>query len=945
MATIQLKAGMVWRGVYSASEPYNKLDVVCNTAKTQIAVCKQRCSGIPLTNLNYWECSLDINDIIEDARDTAQHPTYVGDDNYVYAWNKSTHTYNKTSVYVKGEGFSISKIFASVAAMEAYTGTDLKEGDFVLIQSNTEDPDNAKLYTYSGTQGVYNFLVDMSGAIGFTGKTPQFFIGTVTTVENNVPASASLTPDGTDSDGNPKYKLSLSIPKGTPSNIEVVNDHSGDGIDNTKQYVAGAAAEKETHDSIMIIPSEYNDTAAKLKVGENIVRGSWSLAIGEHNNIGSSSYDSFVCGRYNLAGAPKVLVSGNVNWAGGSNSIVFGGFNLTRRGMGYAEGCGNDCNGQSAHMEGHSAFVITLTGAAGATTYSVDKDLPEFFIGLYVFYCRTPEATEGFAFTRATITAIDNENHTITLSNTLDSANAIPCEHDIIRLLASTTQLKASHVEGCYNFNVLNDTLTENPLIGTVFEDEYIAEKEDRLQGGHVEGFGNVIAGKYAHAEGVFNLVIGQYAHAEGRKNKVLNQQAHAEGGLNVVDSNGAHVEGVKNFAHGAQSHAEGYVTKTKASRAHSEGYGTIAGENNGYANHAEGYVTVASGNCGCHSEGFATAVIGGVGAHSEGYGGYIVHLTGAENVTTYSVDKAPLDIWINSYVLSNNMVENSTRKIIAIDKVNNTITVDESFGNEVTPDKIYKVISQLSLGSATHVEGFINIAKANASHAEGYNNYSYGFCSHAEGKRTVSAGKASHTEGENGRAYGDFSHTEGYGNTAFGKASHAGGDGSLIVELTGAAKATTYNVNITPEAEWVGRLIKNTVDDDIVNYILITEIDSTNNTITVNETLDGTNALSSSQYCIALGGAIADYSFAHGKGVQCGTEAGAVFGKFNVPRSNALFAVGKGTSFTNQSDAFYIDVDGNVYIAGNIVSTQISQLTNKITQLENRIAALEGNS
>ena len=41
MATITLKAGMVWKGAYDASEPYDKLDVVYNADKTQIAVCKQ----------------------------------------------------------------------------------------------------------------------------------------------------------------------------------------------------------------------------------------------------------------------------------------------------------------------------------------------------------------------------------------------------------------------------------------------------------------------------------------------------------------------------------------------------------------------------------------------------------------------------------------------------------------------------------------------------------------------------------------------------------------------------------------------------------------------------------------------------------------------------------------------------------------------------------------
>ena len=38
------------------------------------------------------------------AIDTASHPTYVGEDNYVYQWNHASQSYDKTSVYVRGEG-------------------------------------------------------------------------------------------------------------------------------------------------------------------------------------------------------------------------------------------------------------------------------------------------------------------------------------------------------------------------------------------------------------------------------------------------------------------------------------------------------------------------------------------------------------------------------------------------------------------------------------------------------------------------------------------------------------------------------------------------------------------------------------------------------------------------------------------------------------------------
>lgn len=149
------------------------------------------------------------------ANDTASHPTYIGADNYVYKWNSGTRSYDKTDIFVKGDAFSIRKTYPSIAAMNAdVNNADIIEGSFVLINTDVENPDNARLYVKvrneNGTYS-YNFLVDMSGAIGFTGKTPQFSVGTVS---KGVDPVVSLSEDGVDSSGNPKFKLNLVLPKG-----------------------------------------------------------------------------------------------------------------------------------------------------------------------------------------------------------------------------------------------------------------------------------------------------------------------------------------------------------------------------------------------------------------------------------------------------------------------------------------------------------------------------------------------------------------------------------------------------------------------------------------------------------------------------------------------------------------------------------------------------------
>ena len=150
------------------------------------------------------------------ANDTAEHPTYIGQDHYVYKWNKTTSSYDKTDIYTKGDAFSIKKVYASVAELEAdANNTGIAEGDFVLVNTgDVENPDNAKLYVKAKSDaGVYSyeFLVDMSGAIGFTGKTPQFTVGNVS--KGSEPA-VSLSEDGIDGNGNPKFKFNLMLPKG-----------------------------------------------------------------------------------------------------------------------------------------------------------------------------------------------------------------------------------------------------------------------------------------------------------------------------------------------------------------------------------------------------------------------------------------------------------------------------------------------------------------------------------------------------------------------------------------------------------------------------------------------------------------------------------------------------------------------------------------------------------
>lgn len=63
-----------------------------------------------------------------------------------------------------GKPFSIAKVFPSKDAM---TGDGLSEGDFVMIASNVDDPNNATLFTWDGT--AFKEIADLSGAQGIQG--------------------------------------------------------------------------------------------------------------------------------------------------------------------------------------------------------------------------------------------------------------------------------------------------------------------------------------------------------------------------------------------------------------------------------------------------------------------------------------------------------------------------------------------------------------------------------------------------------------------------------------------------------------------------------------------------------------------------------------------------------------------------------------------------------
>lgn len=105
------------------------------------------------------------------------------------------------------------------------------------------------------------------GTDGLDGKTPVLEIGTVTTGDAGTDASATITANGTDLSGNPKYKLNITIPRGEQGlpgegsgNVSV----SGSGLVTTKKYLFVPDSNGSTAGSFVeyvapVIPTKTSD--------------------------------------------------------------------------------------------------------------------------------------------------------------------------------------------------------------------------------------------------------------------------------------------------------------------------------------------------------------------------------------------------------------------------------------------------------------------------------------------------------------------------------------------------------------------------------------------------------------------------------------------------------------------------------------------------------------
>lgn len=437
--------------------------------------------------------------------------------------------------------------------------------------------------------------------------------------------------------------------------------------------------------------------------------------------------------------------------------------------------------------------------------------------------------------------------------------------------------------------------------------------------GSHAEGASTTASGNYSHTEGSDTDASGNYSHAEGYQTITLGIGSHAEGGgyrrkayaivgdagsttytknanytldlkigdiiyysgtyAQVIAINNeesftldktldsstdvsgiiyviegvtyneyAHTEGMRTIAAGNNSHAEGLQTKALGNNSHAEGKETYA---NGTYSHAEGVQTKAIG-MGSHAEGCINGLM------SMG-----LTLSGPANSTVYTTNKDISDKLIQGCIIYVSINGGEDVKVIEI--INpTTIRLDRVLDSKNAVNNVIAYIKGgVAYGEGSHAEGYPTIAYGRGSHAEGLLTIAKDVYSHAEGYMSIARGPESHSEGTETKTYGFGSHAEGARTTAVGTYSHAEGEGGLYksINISGTAGSLVYvfsNFDVTQLR--IGDII-NYLD----NYSIIKSIDASNNSLTLDKTLDASNYLTDASAFIRYGITYGSYSHSEG--------------------------------------------------------------------------------
>lgn len=496
-------------------------------------------------------------------------------------------------------------------------------------------------------------------------------------------------------------------------------------------------------------------------------------------------------GRYTEASGPHSHAEGYRTQATGPVSHTEGRGTTASGAHSHAENYATVASGEASHAEGYKS-VATSQAAHAEGDHTIASGLRSHSEGHKTVASGTSSHAEGQEET----TSLNLSGEANTLTYTFDYATETDETYFSTLIFSGVVKLilpNSSNYVTVTNVDKTNKTLTVETTLSTEAIDNVtytlICCPTASGLASHAEG-SSVASGSYSHSEGRYTEASSPVSHAEGYRTTASNQVAHAEGYWAISSGLASHAENYWTTSSGNFSHAEGEVTTASGEASHAEGRETTASK---AMAHAEGYRTTASGQM-SHAEGRETTASATI-SHAEGRGS----------------------------VASN---------------------------------------------SSTHAEGYYTFASGYASHSEGYRTDSEGQASHTEGAGTYASKNYSHAEGVDTLASGVGAHTEGYYSTASGVSSHAEGyyEHTNPIYLSGEANATTYtwtdSNSVIPTlyqyehliseggayltAHLIANFERRKVSED---YIKVTNLDISNQTITVTSTLSSASAITNKAY------------------------------------------------------------------------------------------------
>ena len=268
-----------------------------------------------------------------------------------------------------------------------------------------------------------------------------------------------------------------------------------------------------------------------------------------------------------FANIPQLEAGQNISVENGKINAL--GYNFNGKGFAEIPIIRNDAIQELKNLDIVGLNDLQLTGAAGATTYTMGGTSAAVMMseqGTYLVQMGAMMKTANSDI--AKIASMDTTNSTITFESTLDANNAL--SNEVVTNLYLPVVIFISGAAGATTYTYTSDKIPsfsvgdtvsfgDYPLVKvisidtsnkTITFDKTLDEnaavsnaqfkyslKENTTASGldsHAEGNSTKASGTASHAEGTNTIASGEFAHSEGYQTNAKNKSEHAEGHYNV---------------------------------------------------------------------------------------------------------------------------------------------------------------------------------------------------------------------------------------------------------------------------------------------------------------------------------------------------------------------------------------------------------------------------